>query len=254
MSKEIIIAERGYKINGASVTLINKSVEDNWLTENFSVWCWDNKHHNYLSIVTRDENGEDKFDWLRKSKNSDEYFNISKVKKGDILLAGSKKRNKEYSEKQWCGVVDKTDESLILVNGTTYLKVKKLLKDIEVGNVIASEFDNYQIIKNISKYKKDKIEVLFDSQFKYVYDVVSEVVVEWSYDGKNWNSVVPSIKNTNEFEEERMKNRYYNSLSCVIPINEGDLHLRISDGDYYYNPCIYLCGVNVNDNNYIVIE
>lgn len=249
MSKEIIIAERGYKINGASVTLINKSVEDNWLTENFSVWCWDNKHHNYLSIVTRDENGEDKFDWLRKSKNSDEYFNISKVKKGDILLAGSKKRNKEYSEKQWCGVVDKTDESLILVNGTTYLKVKKLLKDIEVGNVIASEFDNYQIIKNISKYKKDKIEVLFDSQFKYVYDVVSEVVVEWSYDGKNWNSVVPSIKNTNEFEEERMKNRYYNSLSCVIPINEGDLHLRISDGDYYYNPCIYLCG-----NDYIVIE
>lgn len=249
MSKEIIIAERGYKINGASVTLINKSVEDNWLTENFSVWCWDNKHHNYLSIVTRDENGEDKFDWLRKSKNSDEYFNISKVKKGDILLAGSKKRNKEYSEKQWCGVVDKTDESLILVNGTTYLKVKKLLKDIEVGNVIASEFDNYQIIKNISKYKKDKIEVLFDSQFKYVYDVVSEVVVEWSYDGKNWNSVVPSIKNTDEFEEERMKNRYYNSLSCVIPINEGDLHLRISDGDYYYNPCIYLCG-----NDYIVIE
>lgn len=249
MSKELIIAKRGFKIDGASVALINKSVEDNWITENFSVWCWDNKHHNYLSIVTRDENGEDKFDWLRKSKNSDEYFNISKVKKGDILLAGSKKRNKEYSEKQWYGVVDKTDESLILVNETTYLKVKKLLKDIEVGNVIASEFDNYQIIKNISKYKKDKIEVLFDSQFKYKYDVVSEVVVEWSYDGKNWNSVVPSIKNTDEFEKEWMKNEYYHSLSCVIPINEGDLHLRISDDSYYYNPWIYLCG-----NDYIVIE
>ena len=253
MRKEIFIAKRGYKIDGASVALINKSVEDNWLTEGFSIWCWDNKHHNYLSIVTRDENGTDKFNWLRKSKNSDEYFNISKVKKGDILLAGSKKRNKEYSEKQWYGVVDKTDESLILVKETTYLKVKKLLKDIEVGDVIASEFDDYQIIKNISNYKKDKIELLFDSQFNCEYDVVSEIVVEWSYDGKNWNSVVPSIKNTDEFEEEWMKNKYYHSLSCVIPVNEGDLYLRISDDSYYYNPCIYLC-VNENDNNYIVID
>ena len=249
MSKELIIAKRGFKIDGASVALINKSVVDNWLTEGFSIWCWDAKHHNYLSIVTRDENGEDKFNWLRKSKNSDEYFNISKVKKGDILLAGSKKRNKEYSEKQWYGVVDKTNESLILVKETTYLKVKKLLKDIESGDVIASEFDNYQIIKNISNYKKDKIELLFDSQFNYKYGVVSEVVVEWSYDGKNWNSVVPSIKNTDKFEEDWMKNRYYHSLSCVIPINEGDLYLRISDDSYYYYPCIYLCG-----NDYIVID
>ena len=249
MSKELIIAKRGFKIDGASVALINKSVVDNWLTEGFSIWCWDAKHHNYLSIVTRDENGVDKFNWLRKSKNSDEYFNISKVKKGDILLAGSKKRNKEYSEKQWYGVVDKTNESLILVKETTYLKVKKLLKDIESGDVIASEFDNYQIIKNISNYKKDKIELLFDSQFNYKYGVVSEVVVEWSYDGKNWNSVVPSIKNTDKFEEDWMKNRYYHSLSCVIPINEGDLYLRISDDSYYYYPCIYLCG-----NDYIVID
>lgn len=253
MRKEIFIAERGYKIDGASVELINKSVENNWLTEDFSIWCWDEKHRNYLSIVTRDENGEDKFNWLRKSKNSDEYFNISKVKKGDILLAGSKKRNKEYSKKQWYGVVDKTDESLILVKETTYLKVKKLLKDIEAGDVIASEFDDYQIIKNISNYKKDKIELLFDSQFKYEYDVVSEVVVEWSYDRKNWNSVVPSIKNTDEFEEEWMKNKYYHSLSCVIPVNKGDLYLKISDDIYYYSQCIYLC-VNENDNNYIVIN
>ena len=127
------------------------------------------------------------------------------------------------------------------------------MKDIEVGDVIASEFDNYQIIKNISNYKKDKIELLFDSQFKYEYDVVSEVVVEWSYDRKNWNFVVPSIKNTDEFEEEWMKNKYYHSLSCVIPVNKGDLYLKISDDIYYYSPCIYLC-VNENDNNYIVIN
>ena len=97
MREELIIAKRGYKIDGASVALINKSVEDNWLTQDFGIWCWDEKHHNYLAIVTRDENGEDKFNWLKKSKNSDEYFNISKVKKGDILLAGSKRRNKGYS-------------------------------------------------------------------------------------------------------------------------------------------------------------
>ena len=50
-----------------------------------------------------------------------------------------------------------------------------------------------------------------------------------------------------------MKNKYYHSLSCVIPVNQGDLYLRISDDSYYYNPCIYLC-VNENDNNYIVID
>jgi hypothetical protein len=253
MIEKLIIAKRGYKIAGASVTLINKSVEDNWLTQDFGIWCWDEKHHNYLAIVTRDENGEDKFNWLKKSKNSDEYFNISKVKKGDILLAGSKRRNKGYSEKEWYGVVDKTEESLVLVKETTYLKVKKLLNDIEVGDVIASELNEYYIIKNISDYKKDNIEVLFSSQFKREYGVVSDIVVEWSYDGKDWNTVAPTIKNTDEFDEEWKKNRYYHSLSCVIPVNEGDLYLRISDNSYYYYPdiCVHL---NENGNNYIVID
>jgi hypothetical protein len=42
----------------------------------------------------------------------------------------------------------------VLVKETTYLKVKKLLNDIEVGDVIASELNEYYIIKNISNYKK----------------------------------------------------------------------------------------------------
>ncbi len=133
---ETIVAKRDHKIKGASVTLIKKSVEDNWLTQNLAVWCWDNKHHNYLAIVTRDGNGEDKYNWLKQSKNSDEYFNVAPVNKGDILLAGSKKRNKDYSEREFYGVVDKTEESLMLVKETTYLKTKKLLNAINVGDVI----------------------------------------------------------------------------------------------------------------------
>ena len=109
-----------------------KEIKENWLTECLSVWDFSHyKYFNWIGIVTRDNNGFNKYEWLKISKNSDEYFNFAPVKKGDILYAGCKNKNKNYPiSTAYYGVVEKTEDYVELVKDTTYLKVKNILKSI----------------------------------------------------------------------------------------------------------------------------
>jgi len=57
-------------------------IEESWLIESLPVWDWSNgyKYSNWMAIVTRDEKGMEHRDYLIKSKNKDEFFNLSSVK------------------------------------------------------------------------------------------------------------------------------------------------------------------------------
>jgi len=110
---------------------IKKKIVENWLTESFGVWNFSHKkYYNWCGIVTRDEEGNNKYEWLKGSNNDDEYFNFFKVKEGDIIYAGSKDNYKNrINLTAYFGVVSKTEDSIELVRDTTYLKVKKQLEN-----------------------------------------------------------------------------------------------------------------------------
>ena len=109
---------------------IKKKIEENWLTESLGVWDFSHhKYFNWIGIVTRDENGNNQYNWLKASKNSDEYFNFAQVKEGDILYAGCKNTYKNRPmATAYYGVVKKNADSIELICDTTYLKVKKQLE------------------------------------------------------------------------------------------------------------------------------
>lgn len=111
-------------------TIIELQLEDNRMVEPLELWDYSHpKYFNWLGIVTRDENGDYQYNWLKKSKCSDEYFNVAQVKEGDILYAGCKNTYKNHRMvKAYYGVVKKTSDSIELVCDTTYLKVKKQLE------------------------------------------------------------------------------------------------------------------------------
>lgn len=110
---------------------IKKKIVENWLTESLGVWNFSHtKYFNWCGIVTRDEEGNNKYEWLKGSKDNGEYFNFSKVKVGDIIYAGSKNNYKNrINVTAYFGVVRKTEDSIELVRDTTYLKVKKQLEN-----------------------------------------------------------------------------------------------------------------------------
>lgn len=102
---------------------------DNWMVEAISnVWNYTNKrrYRNWFAIVTRDENGMEKRSYMKESRNEDEYFNVSKVNVGDILMAGCYDERKNRGIKHsYYAVVAKSNDSITLVSETTYLKAKK---------------------------------------------------------------------------------------------------------------------------------
>lgn len=112
--------------------IIKLNLEENWLIESLEEWDFSHdKYTNYIAINTRNEEGKDVYEWLKSSKNKDEFFNFNKVKKGDILLVGCKNTYKKRTEaKAYYGVVNKTDDTVELIKDTTYLKIKKSLKEM----------------------------------------------------------------------------------------------------------------------------
>ena len=109
---------------------IKKRIEEKWLVESLGVWNFSHKKYfNWCGIVTRDEEGNNKYEWLKGSNNDDEYYNFAKVKEGDIIYAGSKDNYRgRINSSAYFGVVCKTDDCVELVRDTTYLKVKKQLE------------------------------------------------------------------------------------------------------------------------------
>ena len=109
-------------------------IEENWLIESLPVWDWSNRNRysNWMAIVTRDENGMENRDYLTKSKNSDEFFNLAPVREGDILSAGCYDTRKSRGVKRsYYAVLEKSDDTIALGEYTTYRKAKKGLLEKE---------------------------------------------------------------------------------------------------------------------------
>lgn len=103
-------------------------IEENWLIESLPIWDWSNgyKYSNWMAIVTRDEKGIEHRDYLMKSKNKDEFFNLSSVKEGDILMAGCYDSRKSRGVKSlYYAVFEKSDDTIVMGEYTTYRKAKK---------------------------------------------------------------------------------------------------------------------------------
>lgn len=103
-------------------------IDENWLIESLPVWDWSNRsrYSNWMAIVTRDENGIEQPKYLKKSKNSDEFFNLAPVKEGDILCAGCYDTRKSRGVKRsYYAVHEKSEDAIVLGEYTTYRKAKK---------------------------------------------------------------------------------------------------------------------------------
>lgn len=121
-------------MTGTITEPIKKELRNNVLITDFQIWKWDKTHQNFLCIVTRGEDKEYKYQYLDKCDKHDEYFDVTEVKEGDVLVAGTyeykqfgTKKYRQFPEKVFYGVVYKDDECMLLVRDTTYLKVKKLI-------------------------------------------------------------------------------------------------------------------------------
>lgn len=108
-------------------------IEENWLIESLPVWDWSNRNRysNWMAIVTRGEDGIEHRDYLTKSKNSDEFFNFASVKDGDILTAGCYDTRKSRGVRMYYAVLEKSDDTIVMGEYTTYRKAKKGLLEKE---------------------------------------------------------------------------------------------------------------------------
>lgn len=100
--------------------------DKNWILEPVDPWDYSNtkRRKNYLAVVTKTDNGDFSYEWLKESKESDEYFNITNVKVGDVLMAGYKDNyNYKHSEKLYYKVIEKTNDNIVLTQGRTYRSV-----------------------------------------------------------------------------------------------------------------------------------
>lgn len=84
-------------------------------------------------------------DYLIKSKNKDEFFNLSSVKEGDILMAGCYDRRKSRGVKSlYYAVLKKSDDTIVMEECTTYRKAKKGLLG-EKKDVIEKEEETEKV-------------------------------------------------------------------------------------------------------------
>ena len=109
--------------------------DKNWILEPISPWNGGNpkRWKNYMGVVTRNEDGKFQYQWLKESRESDEWFNITDVKEGDILMVGVKDcyHPNRPSEKMYYMVMERTEDKMVLIGDTTYRKVSMVKDDCE---------------------------------------------------------------------------------------------------------------------------
>lgn len=93
------------------------------------------KYSEFCAIVTfTPENGEEKT-YLPYSRGADVSFKVTDIKVGDILYMGYRNGYKNRTEqREYCKVVEKTDEYLVIVDG-----YKSYLSALDEDNITAEE-------------------------------------------------------------------------------------------------------------------
>ena len=117
---------------------ITVKVFSNAIAENIGIWDYSNtkKYSNWIGRMT-DKDG--KVEYFKKSYDEDLYFYLPKdIKAGDILKAGCTMVYKKRSESAYYAVIEVTEDSITLLEETTYLKATKAYNDY-VENMAAEE-------------------------------------------------------------------------------------------------------------------
>ena len=117
---------------------ITVKVFSNAIAENIGIWDYSNtkKYSNWIGRMT-DKDG--KVEYFKKSYDEDLYFYLPKdIKAGDILKAGCTMIYKKRSESAYYAVIEVTEDSITLLEETTYLKATKAYNDY-VENMAAEE-------------------------------------------------------------------------------------------------------------------
>ena len=88
----------------------------------------------------KSEKGIERRDYLTKSKNKDDFFNLSSVKEGDILEAGCYDRRKSRGINHiYYAVLEKSNDSFTMTEYTAYRKAKKGLSEEKDADTIEKE-------------------------------------------------------------------------------------------------------------------
>ena len=163
--------------NNETITL---KVFNNAIAENIGIWDYSNtkKYGNWIGRMT-DKDG--KVEYFKKSYDEDLYFYLPKdLKAGDILKAGCTMFYKKRSESAYYAVIEITEDSITLLEETTYLKATKAYNEYVENMAEEEEYsDNGAIDKVVFSMNNNTIKNTED------YCNILEVMI-----GKNkWQSL-----------------------------------------------------------------
>lgn len=99
-----------------------------WMEDNISPCDFSNnkKYHNYLASVSLDNDGNETRNYADISDESDLYFNVSKFKVGDIVVANCFDKYKKRTSKTYYIIIAKDTESITFSDGyNTYRQAYK---------------------------------------------------------------------------------------------------------------------------------
>ena len=130
------------KMNNNNFETITVKVFNNAIAENIGIWDYSNtkKYSNWIGRMT-DKDG--KVEYFKKSYDEDLYFYLPKdLKAGDILKAGCTMIYKKRSESAYYAVIEVTEDSITLLEETTYLKATKAYNEYVENMAAEEEYSN----------------------------------------------------------------------------------------------------------------
>ena len=203
---------------------ITVKVFGNAIAENIGIWDYSNtkKYSNWIGRMT-DKDG--KVEYFKKSYDEDLYFYFPKnLKAGDILKAGCTMIYKKRSENAYYAVIEVTEDSITLLEETTYLKATKAYNEYVEK---MAELDNNNDNNNESDKNK--------TTMRKINNKDNNETVDWT----DWKSLVKInidarnslIRNTED---------YYNIFEVMIGKNKFQ---PLSKKDNYYD----ITGIGVGD-------
>lgn len=130
------------KMNNNNFETITVKVFNNAIAENIGIWDYSNtkKYSNWIGRMT-DKDG--KAEYFKKSYDEDLYFYLPKnIQAGDILKAGCTMIYKKRSESAYYAVIEVTEDSITLLEETTYLKATKAYNEYVENMAAEEEYSN----------------------------------------------------------------------------------------------------------------
>lgn len=191
---------------------ITVKVFNNAIAENIGIWNYSNtkKYSNWIGRMT-DKDG--KPEYFKKSHDEDLYFYLPKnLKAGDVLKAGCTMIYKKRSESAYYAVIEVTEDSITLLEETTYLKATKAYNEY-VEKMAELNNNNESDENNTKMRKKEYIKQLDNKNLERVAKELSEknnIDIDLYDDGMDDSMICVRIES---YFGYITVNEYYDTLS-----------------------------------------